>query len=168
VSRIRVQGGRLPYPARRIAVLDQRYTPSFTAPGGSPQLHLLAPPVGIALGHTRESRPGSQCRCNNAAERKAAECSFETAPSCLTATSRGGKHRSISKLRMGLFVSFVKLAGGLNTTNLQKSLSRIATNSVSRLQSWRKWKGPGMFKFKICWREHSKACAVCARYSRSQ
>jgi hypothetical protein len=90
-----------------VAILDQRHIPTFTPPGGSPQLHLVLPPEGIALGHTLESRPGSQCSCDNAAERKAAECSFETAPSSLTAASRGGKHRLISKSRVGLFVSLV-------------------------------------------------------------
>jgi hypothetical protein len=145
-----VQGGRIPYPARRVAVLDQRYTPIFTAPGGPPQLHLVPPPVGITLGHTRESRPGSQRGCDNATKRKATERSIKMAPPSLTAVSRGGKLRLISKSRMGRFMSLVKLAGGLNTANLQKSLSRIDTNSASRLQSLHKWKGLGMFKFKIC------------------
>ena len=111
----------------------------------SPQLHLVPPPEGIVLGHTRESRPGSQCGCDNAAKWKAAELSFETPPSSLTAALRGGKHRSISKSRIWRFVSLVKLARGINT---EKTPSRIATNLASRLQSLRKWKGPGMFKFK--------------------
>ena len=133
-----------------VAILDQRHIPTFTPPGGSPQLHLVLPPEGIELGHTRESRPGSQRRCDNATKRKATERSIKTAPSSLTAVSRGGKHRLISKPRMGRLVSLDKLARGLNTANLQKTLSCIATNSASRLQSWRKWKGPGMLKFKIC------------------
>ena len=86
----------------------------------SPQLHLVP---GIALSHTRESRPVSQCGCDNATKWKAAERSFETEPSSLPATLRGGKHRSILKVENGAVCELGQLARRLTTANLQKTLS---------------------------------------------
>ena len=89
--------------------------------GGLHQLRLAPPPEGIALGHTRESRPGSQCGCGNGAKRKGAEHSFKTAPSSLSTAPCGGKYCSISKVENGVTCELGQLLRGLNNNELTKN-----------------------------------------------
>src|SRR5271169_3359903 len=95
---------------------------------GLHQLHFVPPPGGIALGHTRESQPGSQCGCvTMAPSGKLQNIDLKTAPSSLSTAPRGRRHRD-----NGSFRELGQTGTWTQYSELTKNTLHIATNSASR------------------------------------